>query len=900
MLKPWSAAVGTTPRVSHLHSQIPEGVLAAGDDPVRLSWQVAAAVSSSTQTAYEIEVARDPTFAELVATSGVVVASAQIAVTSPGGSLTSREVRYTRVRLRLGDAWTPWSEALRTEAGLLRPEDWLARAITLSGDPGRHAQAPCPLLRREFDLGGPVRTARLYVTALGVYRITLNGHAVSEDLLAPGWTPYRRRLLADTYDVTELLGSGPNVLAGIIGDGWYRGRLGWDPDGQRAHYGSKIGLVAQLEATLEDGTELVIGTDENWVAATGEVRSADLYDGSVHDLRERRLGWDLPGYDDGDWSPVECIPYDVHAIQPRLAPPVRVAAVLPVARREVGTTIILDGGQNISGYVRLRVRGRPGDHVVVRHAEVLESDGSLHVRSLRTARATDTYTLAEDGEATLEPLFTFHGFQYAEVRTVAELVDAEFVAISSAWTDRSEFECAEPALNRLHENVAWSLRDNFVSLPTDCPQRDERLGWTGDAQVFAATAATMFCSEALWTSWLRDLDLEQHDQLGVPSVVPDVVLTGEPRYGRAGWGDAATIVPWSIYESYGDLAILRRQFSSMRRWVSSLEARRGSDGLLGVTMQFGDWLDPHAPIERPWEARTNSTFLANAYFSHSARLLATAAAILHEPDIAQRAEAVACEVAAATWERWKDDAVTTQTGCAVALQFGLPPADQREEVAATLARLVVSAGGHVATGFLGTPLVLPALSSEGFYDAAYLMLLCRTNPSWLYQVEAGATTIWERWDAIRPDGSIHPGDMRTLPKSVDAEVTESHMLSFNHYAYGAVMDWVYRHVAGIAPDRAHPGYRMVTFAPVPAIGIDWARASIETPYGPVRIDWRVDERATMDATVELPFGASGSFVAPATATSQLTLDGRNASSLVAALGPGRHHLVVTSCRVARP
>lgn len=898
MLTTWSAAIDTTPRVSLLHSQVPAGVLAAGDEPVRLSWQVEAADPSSTQTAYEVQVARDPAFADVHATSGVVVSSDQIAIPAPGAPLTSREVRYCRVRLRIDDAWTPWSESLRIEAGLLRPQDWLARAITLPGDPGSDTQAPCPLLRREFDLGGSVRSARLYATALGVYRLTINGQAVSDDLLAPGWTPYQQRLLADTYDVTGLLASGPNVLAGVIGDGWYRGRLGWDPDGQRAHYGSRIALIAQLEVILEDGTSLIIGTDAQWVAATGEVRSADLYDGSVHDLRERRVGWDLPGYDDGDWSPVECIPYDAHAIQPRVAPPVRVAAVLPVVRREAGDTIILDGGQNIAGYVRLRVRGRPGDQVVVRHAEVLEPDGSLHVRSLRTARSTDTYTLADDGEETLEPLFTFHGFQYAEIRTVAELVDAEFVAISSAWTDRSEFECAEPALNRLHENVAWSLRDNFVSLPTDCPQRDERLGWTGDAQVFAATAATMFCSEALWASWLRDLDLEQHDELGVPSVVPDVVLTGEPRYGRAGWGDAATIVPWSVYESYGDLAVLRRQFSSMRRWVSSLESRRGSDGLLGVEMQFGDWLDPNAPIERPWEALTNSTFLANAFFSHSARLLAKAAAILDEPAIAERAETLAGEVAAETWKRWKHDAVTTQTGCAVALQFGLPPADQRRVVAATLARLVAAAGGHVATGFLGTPLVLPALSSEDFYDAAYLMLLCRTNPSWLYQVETGATTIWERWDAIRPDGSIHPGDMRSLPQSVDAEVTESHMLSFNHYAYGAVMDWVYRHVAGIAPAQA--GYRSVTFAPVPAAGIDWARASVDTPYGPVRIDWRVDERATMEATVELPFGATGSFVAPATPTSLLTLDGKRAPSLVATLGPGRHQLVVTSCRVARP
>jgi alpha-L-rhamnosidase len=883
--------------VQRLRSQVPDGVLCIGADVPRLSWQVSASHGGLVQLGYELEAADSPTFESLLASTGPRDGDVQLAVPAPGGSLRSREVRYYRVRVRGASGWSGWSETLRVEAGLIEPGAWTARGITLPNDPGRSRQAPAPVLRRAFDIPKAVASARLHVTALGAHRVSLNGRLVTDDVLAPGWTSYRYRVIADTYDVTRLLIQGQNVIGAVLGDGWYRGRLGWDPANDRGRYGTELGLVAQLEIDCVDGTRLVVATDGSWRASTAEVRAADLYDGSTIDLRTAQPGWDAPGFDDSGWIAASTVPFDARLVEQRSAPPVRRIANLPVRLTRAGDSCWrLDGGQNISGWVRLTVRGARDDRVVVRHAEVLEPDGALHTRALRSAKATDTYVLAGDSAVVLEPAFTFHGFRYAEVESTAEIVAAEFVAISSDTPPRGTFECSDPDLTRFHENVVWSQRDNFVSIPTDCPQRDERLGWTGDAQAFAATGSTLLDAAAFWSSWLRDLAVDQDDELGVPSVVPDVVLAGELRFGRAGWADAATIVPWAVFESYGDVAVLEQQFPSMRAWVESLARRRGPDGLLVAGTQFGDWLDPDAPAGRPWEAKADSDYLANAYFVHSARLTADAAALLGDRSGEERYRALGRAMAAATWSRWSDHALESPTGCAVALQLGVAPDSERARVAAALAALVRAAGGRVATGFLGTPLVLPALVEFDYVDECYLMLLRREWPSWLYQVRQGGTTVWERWDAIRPDGSIHPGTMTTpqdLPDSGD-----THMLSFNHYAYGAVIDWVYRHLAGIAPDRARPGYRHVLFAPKPSAGIDWANAAIETGYGRVAIGWRLDGES-LSAEVELPFGTTGQFTAPITPASAVTLDGRRVAR-VADLEPGHHAIVVTAAAIAHP
>jgi alpha-L-rhamnosidase len=887
-----AAAVG---QVSvDVRTSVPEGVLAAGLQPVRLSWRVRSGREAGAQEAYEVEAAADAAFATRVGSTGAVPGDRQLAIDVPGPALRSREARFARARVRIGGAWSPWSDAVRIEAGLLHAADWLARPITLPGDAGAHRQAPAPLLRRVVTLDEAPASARLHVTALGLHDVRINGTRVAADLLAPGWSAYRHRLLADTYDVTGLLVAGENVIAAAIGDGWYRGRLGFRQQGDRCTYGSEVGLIAQLEVESPTGDRRVVLTDGTWRASVGEIRSADLYDGAFVDLRERLPGWDAPGFDDSAWQPARVLELDLPAIEPRTAPPVRVVDVLRAERIERGAgRTRLDGGQNVAGFVRLRVRGSTGTVVRVRHAEVLEPDGSLHLRALRSAKATDTYVLADDAPAVLEPPFTFHGFRYADVETDAEILDAEIVAISSDTPRRSTFACADERVNQLHANVAWSQRDNFVSVPTDCPQRDERLGWTGDAQAFAATGSTLFEAEAFWRSWLRDLALEQDLDLGVPSVVPNVVLEGPLRMGRAGWADAATIVPWAVYEAYGDASVLDDQRRSMREWVDSLAARRGDDGLLVPSPQFGDWLDPDAPAARPWEAKVDSELLANAFFAHSARLVADAARLGGDATAAGY-EALSRDVAARTWEHWRDDGLTTQTGCAAVLRLGIAPDGERARAGEALAALVRAADGRVATGFLGTPLVLPALSETGHVDEAYRMLLRRDPPSWLYQVDRGATTVWERWDAILPDGSIHPGTMTHLEG--DDAGGDSHMLSFNHYAYGAVIDWVYRHVAGIAPTVEAPGYRRVLVGPRPHASVRWAKASIESAYGAIGIDWRL-HATSLVIDLELPFGVDARLDVPVGPTSRVRIDG-GAATADGALASGRHRIEVTNPVVA--
>jgi alpha-L-rhamnosidase len=865
-----------------------------GRGPLRVDWSVES-TSSHRQLAYELQSGPTPAFDTDVAGTGTIDGDAQLAVLAPGGPLRSREVRHLRVRVATESGWSPWSETATVEAGLFTPEDWRASAVTLPDDPGARAQSPSPLLRTAFTLPtAPVR-ARLHVTSLGVHEVRINGARVGDHLLDPGWTSYHHRLLVTTHDVTGLLTGGENVLAGLLGDGWYRGRLGWDPQDDRSRYGHTLALLAELEVELADGSTVTIATDETWRASTGEIRSADLYDGCTLDLRHRQSGWDLPGFDDSDWAPAAVVPLDLAALQPQVAAPVRVVETFR-PRRSQGSggegTLLLDAGQNVAGFVRLTVRGRAGDSVVVRHAEVLEADGSLHTRSLRSAKATDSYVLADEQAITLEPSFTFHGFRYAEVTTPAEVLDAEVLAISSDIPQRGTFSCSDPTLTRFHENVRWSQRDNFVAVPTDCPQRDERLGWTGDAQAFAPTACTLFDARAFWESWLVDVALDQAADGAVPNVVPNVLGEGDFANGRAGWADATTMVPWAVHVAYDDRDALATQLPSMKALVAYLQGRRHEDGLLGGEFQFGDWLDPDAPGDRPHEAKTSSDYLANSFLSHSADLVSRACVALGDPDGVRSYRSIAEEVARLTWARWREHALTTQTGCAVALELGIAPAEEHEEVGRALADLVRQADGRIATGFLGTPLVLPALTRTGHVSEAYLMLLRREMPSWLYQVDHGATTVWERWDAIRPDGSIHDGVMH-LP-----DHGEGHMLSFNHYAYGAVIDWVYRHLAGIAPDADAPGYRHVVLAPRPVAGIDRAAATVNSALGPIAAEWTTDGDV-FTARYSLPFGVTATFHPPAGEGATFTVDDRTASGPVT-LGPGQHEVTLPSAQIISP
>jgi alpha-L-rhamnosidase len=846
-----------TVTVEQLRTADDSGLVATGEARPRLAWRLRADRPAVRQTGYEVQVGADGGLPDDAVSSGFVPSHRPGFADWPGTPLASREVRWWRVRVWTDRGVTDWSAPARVEAALLEPGDWTARPVSPPDNIGRERPGPVPLLRRTFDLDRPVVGARLYVTALGVHDVTVNGRPVTDELLEPGWTAYGRRLRYATYDVTDLLDAGRNAISAAVGDGWYRGNLTWL--GHRNLYGDTTALLAQLEIRLDDGSTVTVATDSTWRGGTGALRTADLYDGVDVDLAQEPAGWRLPGFDDSSWDHVAVLDLPTR-LEHRTMPPVRaVERRHPEPVRTADGHLQVDAGQNLTGHVRLRVHGPAGASVVVRHAEVLDDEGRLYTAALRTARATDTYVLAGDDPVVLEPRFTFHGFRHAEIETSPEVTvdEVEVVVVASDLTPIGEFACSDERVNQLFRNVVWSQRGNFLSIPTDCPQRDERLGWTGDIMVFAPTACANADARAFLADWLVDLAHDQRADGAVPSVVPNVlhVLQGTKLesfiYGATGWGDAATVVPWTVYEAYADLEVLRRQYPSMRAWVDWCAGRTADDGAWVGDWHFGDWLDPGAPPDEPEKATTSSDFIATAHLAHSAGILARTAALLDDQDAAGHYAVLRDRTAAAAWSRWADEVLTTQTGCAVALQLGVAPPADRRRVADALAALVHASGGRIATGFLGTPLVLPALTGGGRVEEAYRLLLNTDCPGWLYQVAHGATTTWERWDALRPDGTVHPGDM----------AAGDSMLSFNHYAYGAVAEWLYRTVAGLAPDPDDPGYARVVFAPVPGGGLTHARARIDTPFGPASVSWRLDaDELTVD--LEVPPGAQGRFVPP--------------------------------------
>ncbi|TIH34299.1 glycoside hydrolase family 78 protein [Subtercola vilae] len=875
--------------------------LGIGEAEPRLSWKASGDAGDNewVQTAYEVSFERGGE----VHSSGRIVSGEQVLVAWPDAPLTSRERVAVRVRVwgagagaadstaattsdTVFGAVSEWSEQGVVEAGLLQPGDWSALAAGPAWAEDDAADRRPPLLRREFTLDAGVASARLYVTAHGLYEVEINGKRVGDDALSPGWTVYGERLRYYTYDVTAHLASGANVIGSWLADGWFRGRYGFN-GGHRNLYGTELALIAQLEVTLDDGRTVTVATDADWQAGFGPIGFTELYDGETFDARVTAgsgdvveagaagagngvevagPGWSSPGFDASGFTPVVVSPHDATVLIAPQGPPVRSTEELEpvsVTSSPSGATL-LDFGQNLSGRLSIRVRGERGQTVTLRHAEVLH-DGELYTRPLRGAAATDRYTLAGGGEEVWEPRFTIHGFRYAEVTGwPGELRPGDIVA-RVYHTDMARtgwFESSDPLVNRLHENVRWSMRGNFVDIPTDCPQRDERLGWTGDIQVFAPTASFLYDCSGMLGSWLRDVAAEQLPDGTVPWYVP-VIPGGEmwtPIRPGAVWGDVAVLTPWVLYERFGDTGILAAQYESAKGWVDLMESLAGPSRLWNTGFQLGDWLDPAAPPEDPADALTDRYLVATAYFAWSTLHLARSAEVLGLTADAARYFALAAEVRAAFAAEYvlPDGRLTSdaQTAYALAIEFDLLPTPaQVAGAGARLASLVETAGNRIATGFAGTNVVSDALTSTGGVERAYALLLEQECPSWLYTVASGATTIWERWDSQLPDGTINPGEMT----------------SFNHYALGAVADWLHRVVAGLAP--ASPGYRTVAFAPRPGGGLTSASARHESPYGTVSIAWRVGG-GSLTVDVSLPLGTTGTLELP---------DGR-----LLAVGPGAH------------
>lgn len=836
--------------------------LGIGEPEPRLSWRFGRAPDGWRQHSYEVEGVDGSGAAHR---SGRVVSADSVLVPWPFRPLRSRERRSVRVRV-----WgspdgepSPWSPPLEVEAGLLGPGDWWADMVGPS-DGAVSPERPV-LMRTGLTLPAEPRSARLYITAHGVFEAEVNGRAVGDEVLAPGWTEYRTRLRYRTHDVTRLLRRGENVLAAHLADGWYRGRLGFH-GGRRDIYGDRTGLLAQLEVECEDGSVVRTGTGPHWRCAPSPTLSSSLYDGERHDARLEPRGWSGPGFDDTGWAPVVPVRRDPATLVAPTSPPVRRTAELEpveVSRTPTGA-LLLDFGQNLVGRLRLRLAARAGTKVTVRHAEVLE-DGELCVRPLRHAAATDSYTAAGTGEAEeWEPRFTYHGFRYAEVSGWPGTPAPGDIVARVLHTDMrptGEFTCSDPLVERLHENVRWSMRGNFVDIPTDCPQRDERLGWTGDIQVFAPTAAFLYDCAGMLRSWLADLAAEQYPDGTVPFIVPTVhAPTWTPAWPAAVWGDAAVLVPWRLYERFGDTGVLRDQYPSAKAWIDLVASRLESDGTWRRDRQPGDWLDPSSPPDDPFRAQTPPSLVATAYAAESSRVMAETAALLGEEDDRLRYRALTEHIRTGFWKAYSAGEggrlfADTQTAYALALCFDLVPREHRASAGDRLAALVAEADHRIATGFAGTPLVCDALTGTGHVATAYRLLTQRESPSWLHPVTLGATTVWERWDSMLPDGRVNPGEMT----------------SFNHYALGAVADWLHRTVAGLAPDA--PGYRRIRVAPRPGGGLERAGATHETPYGTAAVHWRrAGDRLAVSAQV------------PPGATAVVDLPGRAPFTV----GSGRH------------
>jgi alpha-L-rhamnosidase len=683
---------------------------------------------------------------------------------------------------------------------------------------------PVPYLRHGFDLGKPVASGRLYVSALGLYEAHINGARVGNDDFTPGWTDYNKRVQYQTYDVTSMLHQGGNVIGALLGDGWYSGNIGF----AGTHvYGQRPWFLGQLQVTYTDGTTQTVGTDGTWKTASSPLLSSDIYAGETYDARTEQPNWDRTGFDDHAWGSVATNTTVSPNLVTQAGPPVRVDTVLhPMRRTEPKPGVfIFDLGQNMVGWNRLTVSGAAGTTVTMRNGEVLNPDGTLYTANLRAAVDTDHYTLKGGGTETYEPRFTYRGYRYVEVTGYPGTPGLDSVAGVVAHADappNGTLNTSDPLINQIQHNIVWGQKGNFFSVPTDCPQRDERLGWTGDIAAFAPTSTFNMNADTFLAKFTTDLADDQTSEGAFTDVAPAVAAGS----GTAGWGDAGVIIPFTLWQRYGDLQVVRDRYPAMKKWIDYLKAH--STGLIRPAQGYGDWLNvgDDTPLD----------LIGTAYFAHSVDLVAQLADAIGDPAAAASYRTLWGQIRDAFDAKYvKSDGTVgggSQTAQVLALSDNLLPAGQVTPAAGKLVANIAAHGGHLTTGFLGTGELLPTLTKTGHNDVAYQILRQTTFPSWGYEIGKGGTTIWERWDGIKTDGTFNdPG-----------------MNSFNHYGLGSVGDWMYQNIAGIT--AAAPGYRRVVIQPRPGGSLRWASASYDSGYGDITSRWRTSgDTFTLDVTV---------------------------------------------------
>ncbi|MCG5219379.1 alpha-L-rhamnosidase [Streptosporangium sp. KLBMP 9127] len=837
----------------------------------RLSWKLADPRAGQAQTAYRLRVGT-------VYDSGVVASSNTLDVT-PDGLELDPETRYDwTVTVWDADGREGASASSWFETGLMGPERWAGTSWIehdpaadpaldppTFGEPLPERLDTCPparLFRKAFTVRErPVR-ARLHITARGLYVPFLNGGRVGDGELAPGWTDYRHRVQYQTYDVTDLVEAGQNVVGAQVSDGWWSGYLGFDRRRHAAHYGVRPQLIARLVVEYGDGGREVVVTDGSWRESDGHIVHADLLMGEVRDARLEQPGWDRPAFDDSTWRPARVAGADHQTLIGMLDEPVRVIEDLqPVAVTPLpGGRLLADLGQNMVGRVRLLIRGAAaGTRIALRHAEVLDDDGELYVANLRSAEATDVYVTAGRTEEVFEPAFTVHGFRFVEITGHAD-VEVTGRVMHSDTRFVGEFSCSDPDVEKLWANIRWGQRGNFVSVPTDCPQRDERLGWLADAQVFLPTACYNADVSAFFRRWLLDVVDGRSPQGAFPDVAPAVDRPVLNREGAPGWGDGGVLIPWHLYRVYGDLRTLGRCFPAMARWVDWIA--EGNPDLVWrhrVGNHYGDWLQV--------DAETPREVLATAYFARSAAVVARAAQVLGRDDDAKRYGRLAEEIGAVYRDSFvaADGVVKgdTQTTYLLALAFDLLPADLVRPAVDRLVAAIEANGDRLTTGFLGVALLCPVLTRYGRTDVAYRLLHQTGYPSWLYSIRHGATTIWERWDGWTDHAGFQAEEMN----------------SFNHYSLGSVGEWLYGSVAGIDQSDTSIAYDDLVIAPIPGGNLTSAAARFDSPRGPVATAWTLTG-GVFDLEVTIPPGVR--------AAVHLPIDGSRHE-----IGSGTHRFTVS-------
>ena len=830
----------------------------------RFSWQLKGGKRNIQQTAFEIKVLQKNT---AVWSSGKVASAQSVLLPYAGTALQSGRQYSWQVKVwdNNGKA-SLWSTAAFFKMGMLNAADWKAKWLE-AGFAEDSINRPAQYFRKPFGVNKKIQSAYAYITAHGMYEAQINGKRVGDYYLTPGWTSYNNRLQYQVYDVTSLLKNGANAVGVVAANGWYRGYLAWNDN--KNIYGKKLAILFQMEIEYTDGTTQTITSDESWKSATGAIRYAEIYNGEIYDARQEKNGWSNAMYNDNNWSGVKTVAADKAVLVATYNEPIKKQEIFKPVKifKTPKGELVADFGQNLTGWATLKIKGKTGDTINLFHTEVLDKAGNFYTDNLRAAKQQNTFILKGGDEEFFEPHFTFQGFRYIKIEGLTGELKTEnisAVALYSAMPPTGTFTSSNALINQLQHNIQWGQRGNFLDVPTDCPQRDERLGWTGDAQVFSRTATFNFGVNNFFAKWMKDVALDQQPNGSVPFVVPNVL--GPNAGGSAGWADAATIIPWNVYLAYGDKQILIDQYSSMKAWVGYME-KASKNNLWNTGFHFGDWL-----FYRPFDdndgrsAVTDKYLIAQCFFAYSTQILFNTATVLGKTADAEYYKNLLQKIKTAFVNEYvtpNGNLVSgTQTAYVLALHFDMLPEVLQKNAAEKLVTNIKNYGDHLTTGFLGTPYLCHVLSRFGYTGVAYKLLLQETYPSWLYPVKMGATTIWERWDGIKPDSTFQVPSMN----------------SFNHYSYGAIGDWMYRVMAGLDTDESEPGYKHIIIKPHVGGGFKNAAATLQTYYGTASSGWKIiTDKILFD--VEIPPNTTATIYLPAKATEAITENGTALSAI---------------------